>query len=442
MRVEAFDRLRLLFCPVPEEWLREPSTASRNRHSKGGDTIPCKPCASYQELMEAWEKALYWTDGLDHGLVSMLASIASTMVVGDQLWLKVIGIPSCGKSVLCEALSTSVEHVLARSTIRGFNSGYRVTADDDEDNSLITQLFDKTLIVKDGDTLLQAPNLSQILSELRDIYDGANRPEYRNRMSKIYTGLRMTFLLSGTPSLRSLDTSELGERMLDCVIMDQIDEELEDRIGWIKIQETMSQLKLIANKNDPKTQHVPEMAEAMALTGGYVNYLRENVSVSLPEVKFPIEAGKRCQKLAKFVAYLRSRPSVFQKETVEREFSPRLIGQLGRLAGCLAFVLNLDEVTDEVMQRVRRIAMDTARGDTLRMTQEIFESEEDGLTMTALSILIGRSTHHTKKLLNHMSQIGIVKSFQVKTKGVRVRTLWGLTEPLQKLYREVLNKEG
>ena len=218
------ERLELLLdrlVEIPEDWVKEEGS-----NNSGGD-VQCLDCTSYEDMIDAWGKALKWTDGLDCALSVMLASITSTLSVGDPLWVKIISPPSGGKSVLCEALSVNRYHVIAKSTLRGFHSGF---GDGQEDHSLISKVNGKTLVMKDGDTLLQSPNLSQILSEGRDLYDGASRTSYRNKASKDYTGLRMTWILCGTSSLRSIDSSELGERFLDCVIMDGIDEELEEEI--------------------------------------------------------------------------------------------------------------------------------------------------------------------------------------------------------------------
>jgi len=309
----------------------------------------------------AWGEAVLWTDGLDHGLASMLASIASTKAVGDQLWLKILGPASSGKSILCEALSTNTDHILAKSTIRGFHSGFNATGNEEEDNSLLAQLGDRTLITKDGDTLLQTPNLQQILSEARDIYDGVSRTHYRNRMSKDYVGKRMTWLLCGTSSLKKIDSSELGERFLDCVIMDRIDTELEDRVLW-KVANRANENVNLETTEDLETHDEPSMANAKQLTGGYVDYLRGNAATELPLIGFSATHLRQCMSLGKFVSYMRARPSFLQEELVEREFAARLTSQLTRLGKCLAFVLNKKEVDWEVMGRVKRIALDTSRG--------------------------------------------------------------------------------
>ncbi len=214
-----------MFEPVPESWLQ--GNGKPRRVATQQNTTSC---TDYKTLITSWRKALKWTDGLDISLSVMLASVASTMAVGDQLWIKIMGPAACGKSTLCEALSTNTVYIIAKSTIRGFHSGWK--SDSGEDTSLIAQASGKTLITKDGDTLIQAPNIGQILAEGRDIYDTTSRSHYRNDQGKDYIGQRMTWILCGTASLRCIDQSELGERFLDCVIMDSIDDELEDEILW------------------------------------------------------------------------------------------------------------------------------------------------------------------------------------------------------------------
>ena len=377
--------------------------------------------------------------GLDHALSVMLASVASTKTVGDQLWVKVIGPAACGKSTLCEALSINQDYVFAKSTIRGFLSGYRKDGGKDkEDNSLIPLVRDKTLVTKDGDTLLNLPNLGQILSEARDLYDGTSRSHYRNAMGNDYAGVRMTWLLCGTSSLRAIDSSELGERFLDCVIMEGIDDELEDEILWRVVNRADRNLA-IESDGEPGTQYEPELVEAMQLTGGYVSYLRENAVSVLPAIENPRWALRQCARLGKLVAYMRARPSQRQDEGAEREFAPRLVSQHVRLAKCLAMVLNRKSVDEKVMRRVRRVSLDTSRGQTLAIAHCLHKSS-DGSEVKALSAFTNQPEEKIRTLLRFLRQIGVVEPFNVKTVGVSYRVRWRLTRRLRLLYNSVMEE--
>lgn len=432
-RIVSLASLLSRVCEVPKDWF-----GSRSRKGGSGDVIGCLECRNYRTMISAWRKALKWTDGLDHALATMLASVASVKSVGDQLWVKIIGPASSGKSVLCEAISVNDKYILAKSTIRGFHSGFR-TEGGEEDNSLVSLLYDKTLVTKDGDTLLQSPNLPQILSEARDLYDSTSRTHYRNAVSRDYQGVRMTWILCGTSSLRQIDSSELGERFLDCVIMEEIDDELEDEILWRVANRADRNLALESN-GQAQTQYEPEMAEAMGLTGGYVSYLRETANEQLGLIDNPDWAKRRCTRLGKFVAHMRARPSLRQDETAEREFAARLVSQLIRLAKCLALVLNRKTVDEMVMQRVKQVALDTSRGQTMAIAGYLYDAPE-GLEIRSLSLFTNRPEDKTRTMLRFLRQIGVVEPFTpISALGVKGRQRWRLTKKMHRLWRDVMEE--
>jgi GTPase SAR1 family protein len=420
--------------PIPESW-----AAKGRRPGTTGNVMECVECTEYKTVINAWRKAVKWIDGLDHAFAAMLACTLSTRVVGVQLWIKIIGPASCGKTTLCEAISLNKERTLAKSVIRGFHSGYKSGGDEDEeDNSLLVDVNGKTLITKDGDTLLTSPNLSQILSEARDIYDTTSRTHYRNKMGKEYTGVRMTWLLCGTSSLRSIDSSELGERFLDVVVMEDIDEEIEDEILWRVVNQEERNMCVEADGAMDKN-YSPEMMQAMQLSGGYVGYLCDNAADLLSQVNMDDKQKHLCTRLGKFVAYMRARPSEKQSEVTEREFAPRLVSQLTRLTKCLAVALNKNNVDDEIMTRVTRVAMDTSRGLVLDICRYLYKSQGTGLESRNIAVEINTTEENAKKLLRFLRGLKAVTSFTTKTpRGKISAPKWKLTEGMENLYREVM----
>lgn len=433
-RLTAFEGVLSRVTAIPKEWLREASTASQQLK-------PLK-CVKYRTLANSWRKALKWTPGLDRALVVMLASVISTKTLGDQLWIKVIGPASSGKSTLCEAISVAHKYVLAKSTIRGFHSGFSSKGDSEKDNSLIVQVMDKTLVTKDGDTLLQSPNLGQILAEARDIYDRTGRTHYRNDKSREYTGINMTWILCGTSSLRSIDSSELGERFLDCVIMDGIDDELEDEILWRAVNQADRTVSIEAD-GSPDTFQEKDMTACMRLTGGYVNYLRENAGSLIAAVETPEWVLRRCTRLGKFVAFMRARPSQRQAENVEREFAARLVKQHMRLAKCLAAVLNKTEIDKQVMGLTTAVALDTSRGQTLDLMRYMDDrvDDSDGCGVRELHLYSHLSEHRTKTLLKFLYRLGAVEHFEVESKGriKRTQVRWRMSKKMRALYKDVVD---
>lgn len=246
----------------------------------------------------------------------------------------------------------------------------------------------------------------------------------------------MTWLLCGTSSLRSIDQSELGERFLDVVIMEGIDDDLEDEILVRVANRVSNNLKREVGENS-EVQQDPAMTVAMGLTGGYVNFLRENVVSLMNQLEVSAESLHKCTRLGKFVAFMRARPSSRQDETAEREFAPRLVSQHIRLAQCLAVVMNRKTLDEAVMERVRKTSFDTARGKTLEICRHLY-GEEEGLETRSLAMLLSTSEADVKTLLRFLKRIGVVEvKMKKSSRGYNPKPAWFLTQRLRKLWTEV-----
>lgn len=425
--------------PIPAEWI---GGRSAETTARGGVELESIDCDSWKKLILPWRKAMNWTEGLDYAFSIMLSAIVSTKAVGqDQLWVRVISPPSTGKSTLCEALSVNKRFVHANSTIRGFHSGYQSDRDGSKDNSLISKIRNKTLITKDGDTLLSSPNLSQILSEARDLYDKTTRSSYRNEMSRDHEGVFMTWILCGTASLRTLDSSELGERFLSCDIMEGIDGDMEREIAWRVANRTARGMSMEAD-GAKESQHDPDMLLAMQLTGGYVGYLRTNARELLSQVDISPDALHRCVDLGIFVSFMRARPSVKQDEIVDREFGARLVAQLTRLAISLAVVLNKTVVDEEVLRRVTKVALDTSRGRTLEIAKYLHRGGKLGQESKGIQLLTGEGVQKVQGLLKFLRRIGAVDIIDPsKEPGTSRAFRYRLSDRLTHLFDLIIPKE-
>lgn len=397
--------------------------------------LACNPCSDYRTMISAWKLAMKWTEGLDHGLVCMLSSVVSTMAVGDPLWFKIIAPASSGKTTIAEGIAVAKKHVRATDTLRGFTSGYKLP--DGSTKDLATELNGMTLITMDGDTLLQLPTLPNILSEARRLYDGSLNSHFKNATSKDVADHRMTWLLLGTSSLRAMDSSELGTRFLDCVMMERIDDDLEDEVLWRVVNRSDRNLAIQAN-GKPETRRDPDMMTAMQLTGGYTEFLRQNAQELLSQVDGSNDAMRYVTRLGKFVSYMRARPSLKQDESVERELAARLVSQLWRLAKCAAAVTNKREVDDSVMQRVKRVALDTARGQTLELAAIMYQSGDDGTELRALALRTGRSDDKTRNMMRFLHRISMAEPHTVQKEGFSKSPRWRLTKKFKDLYAIVM----
>jgi hypothetical protein len=353
--------------------------------------------------------------------------------MGEQLWFKIIGPPSCGKTTVLEGLSINKQYVFSKDSIRGFYQGWK--SEDGSDLSIAAMANRMTLATKDGDTLLKSPNLSQILSEARGLYDRVGRTHYRNAVMNEYEGHRMTWLLAGTKSLREIDASELGTRFLDCVVMDDIDDEFEDEVMWRAVNQEAEAMMAESN-GDPDNHHPEALTRAMKMTGGYLSYLRENVVDLLSRVESPPEDRRTCAAYGKFTAYMRARPvrGVDDNE-VDREFGARLGKQMARLAHVLAVTLNSPGLSGEPMRRVRKVALDTSRGKTLDLVYAIYESGEEGRAAKSLCVEVGQGQADCRRMLRFLRRLGVIKSF--KREG-HSGEFWILSPMFTRLYRKVM----
>ncbi len=425
--------------PMPQNWVGGRGIEAKKN---GSVEIDCIECESWKELTDQWRKPMKWIDGLNKALAVMLASIVSTKAIGSQLWVRILSPASTGKSVLCEALSVNKRYIKAVSTLTGIHSGYRETRDTGEDNSLVAQLYDKTMVVKDADPLLQAENKGKILSDLRDIYDRTSRTHFKNKASKDYTGVNLTIIICGTNSLHALDQSELGERFLTCQIMEKIDEDMEDEILLRVAKRAGRGMSQEAN-GTIESQNDPEMTLAMQMTGGYVGWLRTNARELLAEVQMSDEQYYMCGRLGKFIAFMRARPSVKQEETTEREFGARLTEQMVRLTQALTVVLNKTIVDDEVMDFVLSVALDSSAGISLRTTRILQETGTLGMSLRAIAMRTGQGDDKCKKFLGFMREIAVIEWYEQKTvNGLGKHIKWRLTARFAKLWKEVFRIEN
>ena len=435
-RIQALVGLLENLSPISPDWISDSGS------EPGSVRLTPTPCYDWNTLVKSWHKALSFHEGLDRALSCMLAVITSTPMIDDQLWMKVVGPPSCGKSTLCEALNVAHKYVISKSMITGFHSGYKTDKLGEEDNSLMAKIGGMTLVTKDADSLLSGTmNTGKILSQARDLFDGETRTFYGNQMGREYVGLRMTWILCGTNALHALDSSELGARFLNCVIMEEMEGDTEADIAWRAVNRQARNVAFESN-GEVDSHKDKDLTRAMQLTGGYVNYLRENGKQLARGIKTTESSLRMCAKLGLFISHLRARPSTRQEEKAERELCFRLSSQLTRLAMCLAIVLNKKELDGEVMRRTARVAMDTARGRTMEIVSLLYHSGEMGQTSKYIAMHCNKELKKKREMLHFLRQIGVVELYQPEFMGVDQEPRYRLSDKLRNLYGEVLEIVG
>lgn len=392
------------------------------------EQTPPISCETWEQLLQSWREAIHFTPELEGCLAVMLASVASVPYLGEQLWLKIISPPACGKTTLCEALAASSQYVVSRSVIRGFYSGMKLGRNDTNDYSLAPKLNGKTLVTKDADTILRSECRDLILSQARDLYDGSSSKSYNNNVTREYKNLRFTWILAGTSSLRQLDRSELGQRFLDYVILEEISDDYEQEVLRRAIEQQSK--NAVIHQDTIQSSIDSKLLETYRKTAGYIEYLRRN---SAREVHVPQEFLSRISRLAKLTAILRGRPSDLQDEIVDRELGTRLAKQLVKLCYCLCWVYQVSEPTPKIIQLVEKVAYDTSRGISFEIIK-IIQKNSYIIDEQELHQKIGCQKKTLERILIYLKRLSVLDRDDFGR--------WVLNCSFRKLFEEFYNDDS
>ena len=402
---------------VIKEWIK-PYTAPQDTIvvKTSTNNIPADhSCTSFDELMVRFESAFHTTDSMRFGFLLVLSSIYSVKIEGEQLWIRLIGPPSAGKTTIAKCVSGS-EQVVLKSTFTGLFSGWRDEKNPNKDASLVPLIAGKTLIVKDADALLKQKNIEEIFSQLRDFYDKDSDPYFKNMVAHSYHNIRSTMILCGTNILRRSDQSFLGERFMDFeLILTDSDRDL------IEERALQRSLEIAMNPSLP-----PPETPIIAAVKGFLE--------SIWNKEVPVMLGPREQNLVRVYARLASmmRTKVDRDRTADKdvtfkpavEVSARLVGQLTKLYTCATIIVGRDKPNEMVHELVRKVARDIIDMDSLRY-KICFAIAENYLSREQIFTTLGGTVSRNKiniELLDlaELKMIDIIKTQSDSTVGAHV----------------------
>lgn len=412
---------------------------------EGQEKLEPLPRSTFAELCEDFKGNLHFTDHLRDTLATALAVVVSTTLNGDQLWLRIIGPPGSGKTTIAECISAATEYTYARSIFTGFHSGFTGGGPaKKKDAGLIPTINGKTFIVKDGDTLLTAPNRDRILAELRDIYDGTSRSHFRNRVSRAYEDIKTTLIVCGTDTLRQLNRAALGDRFLDCEILGK-----ESTKPYLDSSLTNAYASVVGSlqpKEDSEVHSVNKSLFLKRATIGLIQHFKENLAtLQAPTLSDGI--GERIKALGQLLSYMRARVDRDGETLNYRprvELATRLVSQFVKLGVCLGLILGKPAVDNEIFRILRKIALDTGEGFPLEVTS-ILSKFPQGLTVAQLQTDLGLSKNSVHRILADMSELGIIRRNERSNRsGVGGRNLgyYVLSKELRELWTKAVGKDA
>ena len=219
------------------------------------------------------------------------------------------------------------------------------------------------MVFKDFTTILEkgGDERREIIAQFREAYDGTFSKKVGTVDKPIRYESRFGFVAGVTPIIDKhwKVMQQLGERFL--------------KVRWNEKADKTTEKSM---QNEGK--EIEMRKDLMANSNAFIEALDFTKIPTFDEEKY----GKDIMNLAKFVAKARTPLSIrANKDDFYHDYIPmsevptRLVKQLKKMAKCLAFVRNKEQVTDEEMNIMIRIAKDTTPPDRMAILEVIREFE-------------------------------------------------------------------
>jgi hypothetical protein len=392
--------------------------------SEGPPKLQRSSVAEIVKDFESTQVSMY--PGLVDALKIALAIVYSIRLGGDPIWLYIIGPPGTGKSLILEATLGS-HWCIYRTSVssKSFVSGFKIK--DTKDTSLLSILPGRCLVVKDYSNVISLPQVAkdELVSMLRDAYDGKVIRNYGNRVHREYpppnsdrSDCRFSFVAGVTKEIHVHGTSGLGERFLKFDI---------SRTGRDDLAAINAAL------DDSWDAHKRQLYRAASVAA----FLSREVNLDkLPTI--PEWYTTRLIALIQFVGLCRSKVSRTGGDLdyePEAESGTRVAKQLKKLSQALCWVLNLPTANQEVYSLVRQVAWDTSHSHRRNLYQRAWELGE--FTSQEMSDAAGLSVSATYRNIHDMQALEIVKRvrhIQSDEKGSKSTQVWSLTKRASRLF--------
>lgn len=347
-------------------------------------------------ILHSW---LYFAD--EEIIEIILACSIAERIEGDPLWLFLIAPPGACKTEILRAFTGEYFYHLSNLTSKTFVSGLMIGKGRSRRKieDLLPQLDNKILIFKDFTTILEKgrDERSEIISQLREIYDGQFSAKFGTIDKAIRYNSRFGLLAGVTPVIDKYwrVMQQLGERFL--------------KIRW---NEEMDKTTKKARENEGKEKQMrKELQEAIII---FLDNLKINKTPEFDDEKW----GDKISEIAKFVAIARTPISIQDYRTeFYQDFIPiperptRLVKQFKKLAKCLAVIRGKNSVDENEIKTTLRIARDTIPQDRLSIldTININNSDLNGCSRPLIYHSVKIPESSIKRVLEQLKLLDLVE---------------------------------
>ena len=311
----------------------------------GTEPAEKSPLLSIADVREVTKKWLLLKDDLVIDIT--VASVVANMLESDPLWMLLIAPPSSAKTELLRAAAgSSSVYLLSSLTPTTFISGMKPK--DNSNPGLLFKLNDKILVVKDFGTIMTLRNeqRSEILSQLREIYDGTYTKAFGTGKTITWEG-KMGFAAGATPIIDQYSSlhQALGERFLQF------------RIKGDNPQEVAKKAKDAAGKETTMRKELKETY------GRFIDQFKQMEGKGI-NITIPPELEEKIINLACFCAQartgvIRDRYTQAIEVLPEAEGPGRLIKQFTNLGIALTMINHKDTLDGDIYRLLRRVGKDT-----------------------------------------------------------------------------------
>jgi predicted transcriptional regulator len=356
------------------------------------ETLSPNHCETLEELRAAygaWLAIEQDSEALDVVLAAML----DRHILGDPLWLFIVGPSGGAKSEILRSLcDLNWAYHLSNLTSKTIVSGK-----ERKDGTIVQGLFREM----DGHVVV-IPELSQVLSrsreerdaifaQFRDLYDGHCSNGYGTADKRIIVDCRIGLICGVTSAIDMYGSihAVLGERFLKIRPKFNRDEARE---------------RALINKDRLEVMRVELKAAAERF------FERIIARMSMPTIS--AERLGKISLYAEFVAQLRTTVTsqAFREYDTsewqpEPEFATRLGQQLLKLGQALAILRGREKIKDEDLATVSRVAMDTCLPNRLAIVRALYLAKQP-LSITELASKASLPYGKTRNSLEALTVIG------------------------------------